>query len=279
VYDCEIKWAAPSVAQIKLDPESGIFEGFCAAYGNVDTWGDRLNPGSGLEVASRNPTLPIYFDHDWMQGQPPVGKSTGFDEREEGLWTSGQIFTTFDKGRQIHKGMIEGVLNSLSIGWKAKEWKINDGIREVDRYDLEEYSIVNFPANERARVTMVKAQLETVRLQGALGSKGLQESIEELLARLPKIDLTDQNVGRKEAPRTDGSDPIAVLLDEVDFLSQITTELKAEGREAEVRNAIVALKTAVVNLESALPMVEEAIDLSDVYRSLAANIREAVQAL
>jgi hypothetical protein len=75
------------------------------------------------------------------------------------------------------------------------------------KFSLEEYSVVNFPANENARITAVKSQLESTRVGLSPRCEGLQQSVDELLARLPRLDLTGEHIERKTVPTK--IDPVA----------------------------------------------------------------------
>lgn len=221
MFVCEVKTSPPQ--EFKVDVDSGTFEGFAAAYGNVDDGGDRLLFGSGQHIADANPTIPVFFGHGWMQNERPIGKSLHFEERPEGLFTKGKVFDT-PAGLEVLTGMREGVIDCMSIGWKPVDKKsIKEGgrtVREVAKWDIKEYSLLpnGFSMNKRALVTDVKEDVSG-------------EDIEERDWRLLRATF-------------EKSDPLALLLDEAAYLAELTRDLKAEGREEEVRQALNELESA-----------------------------------
>ena len=162
MFRCEVKTSPPQ--EFKVDVDNGTFEGYAAAYGNVDSGGDRLLYGSGAHIAQANPVLPVYFGHGWMQNERPIGKSLYFEERREGLFTKAKVFDT-PAGAEVLTGMREGVLGALSIGWNPVEKKrVQENgktVREVAKYDLNEYSVLpnGMSMNDRALITSVKGIL------------------------------------------------------------------------------------------------------------------------
>lgn len=159
MFDVEVKASPPQEFKVNLD--DGTFEGFPAAYGNIDDGGDRIVFGAGKHIAEANPTIPIFYGHGWLNNEPPVGKSLMFDERRPGLWSKGKMLDTAE-GRDILTGMREGVLNAESIGYKALDWKMvaekGEYVREIYKYELKEYSILpaGFAMNPQAVITAVK---------------------------------------------------------------------------------------------------------------------------
>lgn len=276
---CEIKSMPPQ--EFKVDLEEGTFEGYCAAYGNVDFGGDRLVYGSGKHIAEANPTVPIYFGHGWMNNERPVGKSLAFEEREPGLWTKGKIFNV-PSTADILVGMREGVLGEMSIGWKAVDERMvkEEGrtVREVLKWDLQEYSVLpnGFAMNPQALVTAVKGGRILVM------TKEDAEADEEA-----KIDLTDAAIDGKDYAAlrafVEKSDPVALLLDEATYLRTLATDLKAEGREDEVRQALSELDSASLLLRGLCAVKDIDLplegDLLALIRQTTENIHEASRTL
>jgi HK97 family phage prohead protease len=367
----EIKTLPP--VEIKVDLESGTFEGYAAAYGNVDREGDRLLYGSGKHIADANPTLPIFYQHNWKEGHRPIGKSLYFEERTEGLFTKGMIFDT-PAGIETRVGMHEGVLNCLSIGWKPVERKmVKEGgrtVREVSKYDIGEYSVCTkgFSMNDQALITAVKSRIggKARSIDGItglidIGGSPSWESIIDAVrvALRADVDVDDDHgiyivdisasavvyevyswesgsedlytvtysiddagmatiTGTPEptvvratyetsdaapAGKTvvhegavsqrdykamrsflESSDPIATLLDEAAYLQTLAKEIKAEGREEEVRRALADLDAAALLLKGHcaaedIQMPNDDADIIEAIRATTLSIREASQEL
>lgn len=152
----------------------GAFSGYGAVFGNEDAQGDVISAGAFKstlgEWRGRGKWPPMLLQHGGMGGfnAPsaddllPVGQWTEMEENARGLRVSGQLFALgTERGQYLYEGLKSGVLDGLSIGYKAREWKEGTRPGEPDRtltnVDLWEVSIVTFPANPKARVTTVKA--------------------------------------------------------------------------------------------------------------------------
>lgn len=156
--------------------DGSIFEGYCAAFNNVDSYGDVIMPGAFAK------TLPdfltagqILFEHRELIGKP-------LDAREDpkGLFVRGKISDTAC-GRDVKTLIADGVLRKMSIGYQTVQgrpavlaeiqahWaKVGytpsaEDARNIERnagylkflieIQLFEASPVGFPANTRADIT------------------------------------------------------------------------------------------------------------------------------
>jgi HK97 family phage prohead protease len=366
---------------LNVDLDEGTFECYAAAYGNIDDGGDRFHYGSGKHIADANPTLPIFYQHDWMQGKRPLGKSLLFDERKPGLWLKAKVFDTQD-GRDTLVGMREGVIGEMSIGWNCREKKITkEGgrtVREVLKYDLFECSACTngFAMNSQAVITAVKSRLPILRatddpvqktrtiggITGLvdIGGSPSWESIEDAVRTalragytegdrsiyiadisatavvyevydwetgkedlftveysiddagvatitgepvatvihasyepkgfVPagKVNVHDGTIESKDYKELRGfverTDPVALLLDEAAYLHTLAQELKAEGREEEVRQALIELDAAALLLKGQcaindIPVDQDDGDLLEAIRRTTLSIREVSQEL
>jgi len=190
----EVKTSPPQ--EFKVDVDAGTFEGYAAAYGNIDEGNDRILAGAGAHIGLANPTLPIYFSHGWLQNERPIGKSLYFEDRPQGLFTKGKMFDT-PAGSEVLIGMREGVIGAMSIGYTVpadgKRFVKEEGrtVREISKFNLNEYSIcaTGFAMNDRALITTVKggrlmvaeAFAKTTRIDGAVTAGALDTALQEAL--------------------------------------------------------------------------------------------------
>lgn len=157
--------AAPSVltapAELKF-AANGVFEGYAAVFGNVDSAGDRILPGAfaaslaQLRAAGRLP--PMLWQHDPAR---PIGQWEEMREDGHGLYVRGRLFTgDIAQAREAYALLKQNAVSGLSIGYRAAESRrdAKDGVRLLTRLELIEVSIVTFPANDRARIRAVKSQ-------------------------------------------------------------------------------------------------------------------------
>jgi uncharacterized protein len=167
----EVKFDAGSV-----DEKTGAFEGYGAVFGNIDAYGDVIQKGAfraTLKDWKKAKSLPPMLSQHggWMMTDMdalPIGKWEAMEEDDTGLRVKGRLINLdTERGKNIYGAMREGVLDGMSIGYRAKEFtygtKPDEPRRTLKAVDLVEVSIVTFPANGRARIDAVKAEGLTER--------------------------------------------------------------------------------------------------------------------
>lgn len=159
--------------------KSGVFSGYGAVFGNVDSYGDVIEKGAfkdslrGWEEKGKLPPMLLQHGGGFFGGGAedllPVGKWTSMEENSKGLKVEGELFAMgTEKGQYIYEGLKAGALDGMSIGYKTVKFrngvKAGEPRRYLEQLDLVELSIVTFPANDKARVGAVKsADIKTIR--------------------------------------------------------------------------------------------------------------------
>ncbi len=178
-----IERAAFGLREVKLAPaEAGMtFSGYGAVFGNVDSYGDVIQPGAfadTLAAAQKSGQWPaMLLQHGgWGIGSDdmtPIGIWTSFAEDGIGLKVEGKLADT-PRGREAYallKMEPRPAIDGLSIGYIPKEWsqrsKPEEPRRTLKKVDLLEVSLVTFPANGKARVSAVKSLEEIASLADA----------------------------------------------------------------------------------------------------------------
>lgn len=169
------------LVELKFAPDANTmsFEGYGAVFGNVDAYGDIIEPGafaaylSDVESGKQNwPAMLLQHGGYGMTAEDmtPIGVWTSLAEDGKGLKVSGKLADT-PRGQEIHQLMKmqpRPAIDGLSIGYIPKEWeprsKPDDPRRRLKRIDLVEISPVTFPANGKARVGSVKSVEELASL-------------------------------------------------------------------------------------------------------------------
>lgn len=184
--DCEIKFAQAE----------GSFSGYGSVFGVVDAKNDIIMPGAYSDVIASGNPVDVYVNHNWLDGQLPVGRWSDLKEDARGLAGHANLIMQMRGGSDAYWAMKSGLVNGLSVAIipdsKAIERRA-DGVRVIHRIKaLKEISIVTDPANDQARVTDIKHlddmrdaidAMETIRdferfLRDAGGlSKGLTEAL------------------------------------------------------------------------------------------------------
>lgn len=214
----EVKFDAGGV-----DEKTGTFEGYGAVFGNLDAYGDVIQKGAfraTLKDWKKAKSLPpMLVQHGgWMMTDMdalPVGKWEAMEEDDTGLRVKGRLINLdTERGKNIYGAMREGVLDGMSIGYRAKEFtygtKPDEPRRTLKAIDLVEVSVVTFPANGRARVDAVKAARLTER------------DMERML-------MQDAGLSRSVARRlmAGGFDAVKAMRDAGDGLDELAALLRA----------------------------------------------------
>lgn len=179
-----IERASFGLRELKLaqnDSDGMTFEGYGAVFGNVDSYGDVIQPGAFAETlaaAQKSGIWPaMLLQHGgWGMGaedMTPIGIWTSMAEDGIGLNVSGKLADTA-RGREAYallKMEPRPAITGLSIGYIAKEWsqrsKPEEPRRTLKKVDLMEVSLVTFPANGKARISAVKSLDEIASLADA----------------------------------------------------------------------------------------------------------------
>ncbi len=191
--------------EVKFVAETGEFEGYASVFNVTDKVNDKIVRGAfkaSLAEFNKKGELPLML---WQHNtSAPIGRWLDMYEDEHGLFVKGQLFVDeLNVAKEAYKLLKEKLVTGLSIGYRVvdsfKEHK--DDIRVLTAVDLQEISLVTFPANEYARVSDIKRpannnvvpterELEaTLRTSGlsrrqaksfiALGYKGLRQQVRE----------------------------------------------------------------------------------------------------
>jgi uncharacterized protein len=180
--------------EVKLasDAAEGMkFSGYGAVFGNIDSYGDLIQPGAfadSIAAARKTGNWPAMLSQHGGYGMTaddmtPIGIWTEMGEDGVGLKIEGKLADT-QRGRDAYTllKMERPALNGLSIGYVAKEWtarsKPEEPRRTLKKIDLYEVSLVTFPANPQARIAQVKsgAGLTVTDAEKALREAGFSRS-------------------------------------------------------------------------------------------------------
>jgi HK97 family phage prohead protease len=143
-------------------------------------------------------------------GAEPIGVWTEMNEDARGLFVRGQLCLDTVRGKEAHALMKMNALNGLSIGFVSKAWAYDaeTDIRTLTEVDLWEVSPVTFPANDKARVTGVKAAdaaaIKTIRqAEQELRDAGLSaEAAKAFIAAVKRIALDERDAHEAAAAMT-----------------------------------------------------------------------------
>lgn len=149
-----------------LDEAAGTFTGYAAVYGNIDSYGDIIQPGAfkdWLAAAQRaGKKIPILWQHD---SEEVIGVCAPADLEEDahGLRVKkATLVLSVQRAAEARDLMLVEAIDSLSIGYsvdeKATPPKGHPARRFLVKLTLWEFSPVTFPANPLAAITGAKGK-------------------------------------------------------------------------------------------------------------------------
>jgi HK97 family phage prohead protease len=149
--------------ELKEIDESGRFSGYGSVFGVLDQHADIIERGAfaeSLEKHKQAGTMPKML---WQHNPAEiVGVWDEMREDEYGLYLSGKLIKTIQRGAEAHELLKAGALDALSIGFNLVESAPEGRMRRIKKVDLWEVSLVTWGANPKALVAAVKAR-ESVR--------------------------------------------------------------------------------------------------------------------
>ena len=144
--------------ELKFDADKGEFEGYASVFGGVDSYGDTIAPGAYKKtLKKRDRTVKMRWNHFG----PVIGKWTEMREDEKGLFVRGQLTPGHSVAQDVLASLKHGAIDGLSIGFYPSKYKEDEeGKRTLQEIELVEISVVEEPADNAARITNVKADIE-----------------------------------------------------------------------------------------------------------------------
>ena len=146
--------------------EYGFFEGYGSIFGNVDLGNDVIQKGAFTKsLESRPPSkVKLLYQH---KSDMPIGIYDEITEDEKGLYVKGRIALKTRAGAEAYELLKIGALDGLSIGFKTNpkdvSYEDRGQKRIIKEVDLMEVSLVTFPMNPKATITVVKGEDISIR--------------------------------------------------------------------------------------------------------------------
>jgi HK97 family phage prohead protease len=155
--------------EVKTINDDGFFSGYGSVYDVEDSYKEVVKPGAfrkSLADWKKKGKLPVMlWQHDSSQ---PIGIYTVMREDEHGLYVEGRLLIdSVAQAKEAHALLKVGAIGGLSIGFVTRRSEMNNDtrVRSLIEIDLWEVSLVTFPANQQAGITLVKSadEIQTVR--------------------------------------------------------------------------------------------------------------------
>lgn len=147
---------------LKFDSDNGEFEGYASVFGGIDAVNDTILKGAFAETIKKGERVAMFVNHD--SHQVPVGDWVEMKEDDHGLKVKGVIDLNHKDGPTVYSALKRKAMDALSIGFRIPNGgsEIKDDVRIIKNIDLKEISLVNFPADNAARINVVKSDVEMV---------------------------------------------------------------------------------------------------------------------
>jgi len=142
--------------ELKSLDEQGRFAGYASMFGVVDNQKDVIERGAfATSLRQSLSKIKLLWQH---QMDEPIGQIQRTFEDDKGLYVEGQLLLTVQRAREAYELIRAGAMEGLSIGYRPVHYHISPqtGVRHLTQVDLFEVSLVTFPANEEANITVVK---------------------------------------------------------------------------------------------------------------------------
>lgn len=155
-------------AHYKVDAEGkGIIEAYVSVFGNVDSYGDRVQYGAFTEsIATKKPKL--WYQHDSTRPigitletrEIPAGDPSLPEELKEhgALWCKGALNLNTIDGKDVYEHLKFGSVDEYSFGYEEIDVAPNeDGTKNLNKLRFIEWSPVSLGANPLTSTASVKS--------------------------------------------------------------------------------------------------------------------------
>ena len=145
--------------ELRFDEGNRRFKGYASTFNGNDSYGDTILPGAYKKILAEGTMPKMFWGHDW---DIPIGKWLSAVEDEKGLLVEGEFTPGNSQAEAVMSAMKHGTVDGLSIGFRLAEGDYEskkDGGRIIKNITkLYEISVVNFPADDDARISEVRSE-------------------------------------------------------------------------------------------------------------------------
>jgi uncharacterized protein len=138
--------------------EEGVFAGYASVFDVRDTQQDIIIRGAFADtIRNRTHEVKLLWQHDMRE---PIGTIDILKEDALGLYMQARLFVQeVARAKEAYHLIKNGVVQGLSIGYSPTRYHINTATRTriITQVELWEISLVTFPANPQAHITVVKS--------------------------------------------------------------------------------------------------------------------------
>lgn len=150
--------------EVKSLDNAGRFAGYASVFNVVDNHKDIIQRGAFAEtLKGRVSQIKMLWQH---QQDEPIGIFEKIFEDANGLYVEGRLLLDVARAKEAYALLKEGAISGLSIGYSPTRYRLHEktGVRLLSAVELWEISLVTFPANEAAKITVVKQGIAPAEL-------------------------------------------------------------------------------------------------------------------
>jgi HK97 family phage prohead protease len=148
--------------------EDGTFEAIVSAFGNVDTYGDRVMPGAFTDTLAeweaKGAPIPVLWSHMSQDPDYHIGYVEKAEERPEGLWVQARLDLEGPKAQQVYRLLKGKRVTQFSFAYDVidgAEVKADGGngnsVYELRKLKLYEVGPTLIGVNQETELLAVKA--------------------------------------------------------------------------------------------------------------------------
>jgi HK97 family phage prohead protease len=211
---------------VKAGPDAGLedgqFEAYASVFGNIDSYGDVVQPGAFAntlkEWADSGNFLPVLFGHNMSDPDYNIGHVIEATEDEKGLRVLAQLDLESPKGAHVHRMLKGKRISQMSFAYDVVKGTMGqlDGVDVYELHDVKIYevSLVTIGANQETEILAVKTAMESltggVKEGRVLSSKHVdslraaRDSIDAVLAAAEPVTDQEKANGNGEVKAEDG---------------------------------------------------------------------------
>lgn len=155
--------------RLKAGPDAGLadgqFEAYASVFGNVDSYGDVVQPGAFAETLKEwkdsGAVIPVLFGHNMSDPEYNIGHVIEAVEDEKGLRVTAQLDLDSPKGAATYRLLKGKRISQMSFAYDVRKGSLGkldgDDVYELHDLKLYEVSVVPIGANQETEILAVKA--------------------------------------------------------------------------------------------------------------------------
>ena len=133
--------------------EEGIIAGYASVFNSVDQHNDLIKQGAFKNLHQEK--VKFLWQH---KADKPIGTILEIKEDNHGLFFKAKLLLDVPQAKAAYKLVKEKAISGVSIGFKPINYHYKGDVRIIENINLWEISLVTFPANIEANITVIKQQ-------------------------------------------------------------------------------------------------------------------------